>query len=96
MDLDESDMTVITNHFGHSLQVHNVWYRREESEAEITRMGRILLAIDEGESVKRKRIDDLQTAAPEDTGEESKFCNLSFDFNMPKLVLYQIFEVVKP
>ena len=41
-------VTWITNHFGHSRDVHFAWYRKEESTVELTKMAKLLVAVDEG------------------------------------------------
>ena len=59
MQLNDAEMSWITNHFGHTKDVHYAWYRQEESTIELTKMAKILNAVDDGEDLKRKQIDDL-------------------------------------
>ena len=42
LDMTDAELTWITNHFGHSRDVHFVWYRKEESTVELTKMARKL------------------------------------------------------
>ena len=44
---------------GHTKDTHFAWYRKESSTIELTKIGRILTAVDEGKHVKKKTIDDL-------------------------------------
>ena len=47
---------------GHTKDTHFVWYRKESSTIELTKIGRILTAVDEGKHVKKKTIDDLMNS----------------------------------
>ena len=47
---------------GHTKDTHFAWYRKESSTIELTKIGRILTAVDEGKHVKKKTIDDLMNS----------------------------------
>ena len=59
LDMTDAELTWLTNHFGHTKNVHFAWYRKEDSTIELTKMARVLCAVDSGESVKNKKIDEL-------------------------------------
>ena len=67
--MSESELTWVTNHFGHTKDQRN-WYRREDATIEIAK---VLLAVnsDESRNVQSKRIDDL---LKEVSGESKCFC----------------------
>lgn len=47
-DLDENSMRWLADHLGHNLDVHREFYRLRESTIEITKVARLLCAMDEG------------------------------------------------
>lgn len=59
LDLTDAEITWVTNHMGHTRNVHFSWYRQEESTIELTKIAKLLLAVDSNESLKNKKIDDL-------------------------------------
>lgn len=59
LDMKESELTWVTNHLGHSVNVHKQWYRQEESTMELTKVARVLMAKDDGINFKNKKMDDL-------------------------------------
>ena len=65
LDITDSELTWITNHMGHSKDVHLNWYRKEDATIELTKVAKVLVALDSGQgrNVQNKRIDDL---LPED------------------------------
>ena len=54
----DAELTWITNHFGHSRDVHFAWYRKEESTVELTKMAKLLVAVDEGKKIKNQKTDN--------------------------------------
>lgn len=79
LDINEAELTWITNHMGHTKDVHMSWYRKEDSTLELTKVAKVLHAVDRGDEMKNKRIDDLHmegnegvTDSDEDQEEESK------------------------
>ena len=59
LGMTDAELTWITNHFGHSKDVHFAWYRKEESTVELTKMAKLLVAVDKGKKVKNQKIDDV-------------------------------------
>jgi len=47
-DLSENDLRWLADHLGHNLDVHREYYRLKDSTVELSKVSRILLAIDEG------------------------------------------------
>jgi len=64
--MSDGELTWVTNHMGHSKNTHFAWYRKESSTIELTKMARVLSAVDKGKSIKNKKIDNLG-----DSGDES-------------------------
>lgn len=71
-----SELTWVTNHFGHTKNVHKNWYRREDSTIELTKVAKVLLAVDsdDSRSIQNKKIDELL----EETNESKKFDCLNY------------------
>lgn len=59
LDMSDAELSWITNHFGHTINVHYQWYRREDATVELTKMARVLTAVDDGETIQNKKIDNL-------------------------------------
>ena len=61
LDMSESELTWVTNHFGHTKDIHRNWYKKEDATIELTKTAKVLLAVDSDESrnMQSKRIDDL-------------------------------------
>ncbi|XP_065642704.1 uncharacterized protein LOC136074327 [Hydra vulgaris] len=59
LDMNDAELTWLTNHFGHTKDVHMNWYRKEDATIELTKVAKVLVAIDDGKSVKNKKIDDV-------------------------------------
>ena len=59
LDMNDAELTWLTNHFGHTKNVHHSWYRREDATIEVTRVAKVLEAVDHGENVKSQKIDSL-------------------------------------
>lgn len=51
-DLKEGDLSWLADHMGHNLNIHREFYRLKESTVELTKVARILCAIDEGNAHK--------------------------------------------
>ena len=62
LDMTDAELTWLTNHMGHSKNVHFAWYRREDTTIELTKVAKVLSAIDEGEDIANKKIDALMCA----------------------------------
>nr|CAI5821174.1 unnamed protein product [Callosobruchus analis] len=51
-DLKENEADWLARHLGHDIQIHRDFYRLHESAVELTKVSRILLAVDSGQSTK--------------------------------------------
>ena len=61
MDMNDAELTWLTNHFGHTKHVHFQWYRKEDATLELTKVAKVLMAVDDGQSVKNEMIDQIST-----------------------------------
>ena len=59
LDMSDAELSWVTNHFGHTKGVHFQWYRKEDATVELTKMARVLTAVDDGETIQNKKIDNL-------------------------------------
>ena len=59
LDINSAELTWITDHLGHSIDVHKNWYRQEESTIEVTKVAKILVAKDAGENFTNKKISEI-------------------------------------
>ena len=59
LDINSAELTWITDHLGHSIDVHKNWYRQEESTIEVTKVAKILVAKDAGENFTNKKIAEI-------------------------------------
>lgn len=77
LDMTDAELTWVTNHFGHNKDIHFQWYRKEDATVEITKIAKILVAIDDGKSLKNKKIDDVlqhnEISASQSEGERELF-----------------------
>ena len=65
LDMSTAELTWITNHMGHTKNVHFAWYRKEDATLELTKMAKILTAVDENRSLS---LDDIQCLYGNDSG----------------------------
>ena len=61
VDLDEREMNWLARHMGHDLSVHKDFYRLHESTIELSKVSRLLLAVDQGSAGKwaGKKLDEI-------------------------------------
>ena len=59
LDMSQAELTWLTNHMGHTHNVHFAWYRKEDSHIELTKVAKILTAVDKGKKLKNKKIDNV-------------------------------------
>ena len=59
LDMNKAELSWVTDHLGHSADVHKRWYRQEESTVELTKVAKILVAKDKGKSFHSKKIKDI-------------------------------------
>ncbi|XP_066923621.1 uncharacterized protein [Clytia hemisphaerica] len=69
MQLNDAELGWMTTHMGHTKDVHLGFYRQEDSTIELTKVAKVLCAVDQGAELKNKKIDDLLT---ENNVEESR------------------------
>ena len=62
LDMTDAELTWLTNHMSHSKNVHFAWYRKEDTTVKLTKVAKVLSAIDEGEDIANKKIDALMCA----------------------------------
>ena len=72
LDLSNGGLTWLTNHMGHTKDVHMAWYRKEDATIELTKAAKVLSAIDEGEDLSNKNIDSLM--AVDDSEDRCLIC----------------------
>ena len=60
-DLSENDLKWLAKHLGHDLNVHREYYRLKDSTVELSKVSRLLSAIDEGNagSLMEKKLADI-------------------------------------
>ncbi|KAF5274424.1 hypothetical protein FQR65_LT04340 [Abscondita terminalis] len=62
INLTENETDWLARHLGHDVRVHRDFYRLHESAVELTKVSRLLLAVDSGQTHKfsGKKLDDIQ------------------------------------
>ena len=71
--MTDAELTWITNHFGHSKEVHFAWYRKEESTVELTEMAKLLVADDKDKKIKKQKIDDVLNTSETNNASDTEF-----------------------
>ncbi|XP_057309464.1 uncharacterized protein LOC130647571 isoform X2 [Hydractinia symbiolongicarpus] len=74
LDMTDGELTWLTNHMGHTNATHLQWYRKEDSTIELTKVAKVLTAVDTGKSIKNKKIDRVLEELPRkgsESGSES-------------------------
>ena len=46
LDMNAAELEWVTEHLGHTADVHRVWYRQEASTLELTKVAKLLVAKD--------------------------------------------------
>ena len=59
LDMNNAELEWITEHLGHTQDVHKTWYRQEASTVELTKVAKILIAKDVGVEFTNKKMNDL-------------------------------------
>ena len=54
LDMNATELEWVTEHLGHTADVHHIWYRQEVSTLELTKVAKLLVAKDKGISFKNK------------------------------------------
>ena len=59
--LNDTEMEWLWNHMGHSIQIHKQYYRLQDSAIELSKVSRLLLAIDSGKgaSLQGKKLEEI-------------------------------------
>ena len=56
LDMNNAELTWLTNHFEHTKDVHMTWYRKQDANVELMKVAKVLMAVDTGNKVKNKKI----------------------------------------
>jgi hypothetical protein len=48
LNLNEGELEWLSNHLGHSVDVHQEFYRNQESTVELGKVAKMLIAVDNG------------------------------------------------
>ncbi|XP_066926579.1 uncharacterized protein [Clytia hemisphaerica] len=72
LDMNDAELTWITNHMGHTKDIHLNWYRKEDATLELTKVAKVLYAVDRGDNLKNMRIDDLGTEHDSEEPKETR------------------------
>ena len=61
-DLNSSEIEWLANHLGHSVGIHQEYYRLHDNAVELPKVSRLLLAVDsgKGEAFKGRRLDEIE------------------------------------
>ena len=59
LDMNNAELEWVTEHLGHTGDVHKTWYRQEASTVELTKVAKLLIAKDKGVDFKNKKMKDL-------------------------------------
>ena len=62
LDMTDAELTWLTNHMGHSKNVHFALYRKEDTTIELKKVAKVLSAIHEDEDIANKKVDGLMCA----------------------------------
>ena len=76
LDMNEAELSWVTDHLGHSADVHKLWYRQEESTVELTKVAKVLMAKDNGERFHNKTMAELCGSSSATKSSKQKVCNL--------------------
>ena len=61
-DLNSNEIEWLANHLGHNVDIHQEYYRLHDNAIELSKVSRLLLAVDsgKGEAFKGNRLDKIQ------------------------------------
>ena len=62
LDMTNAELDWMTEHLGHTQDVHRQWYRREASTIEFTKVAKLLTAKDNNVNFKNKKMTDITGA----------------------------------
>ena len=72
MDMNDAELIWLSNHFCYTRNAYFQWYRKEDATPELTKVAKVLVAVDDSQSVKNKRIDQMSSGEQEPV---SSCCN---------------------
>lgn len=55
LDMTKEELNSVSDHLGHSVDVHKAWYRQEELTIELTKVAKVLMAKDRGEVLQTRK-----------------------------------------
>ena len=64
MDMHNPELIWLTNHFGYTRNVYFQWYRKEDATLEL-KVAKVFVVVDDSQSVKNKRIDQMSSGEQE-------------------------------
>ncbi|XP_069134400.1 uncharacterized protein [Argopecten irradians] len=70
MNLNDGELEWLSNHLGHSINVHREYYRNQESAIELGKVAKMLLAVDAGNALADVRKRDVDVAIDESGSEQ--------------------------
>ena len=59
LDMNNAELEWVTEHLGHTPDVHKTWYRQEASTVELTKVAKLLIAKDNNVNFKNKKMRDI-------------------------------------
>ena len=59
LDMNNAELEWVTEHLGHTADVHKTWYRQEASTIELTKVAKLLIAKDKNVNFKNKKMKDI-------------------------------------
>ena len=62
LNMTNAELDWMTEHLGHTQDVHRQWYRREASTIEFTKVAKLLTAKDNNVTFKNKKMTDITGA----------------------------------
>ena len=65
LDITDAELSWLTHYMGHTKDTHFVLYRKEHSHVELTKVAKVLTAMDSVENIQNKKIDDVLHAGSE-------------------------------
>ena len=60
--MNDAELDWVTEHLGHTQDVHRQWYRQEASTRELTKVAKLLIAKDNNVNFKNKKMTDITGA----------------------------------
>ena len=93
LDMTDAQLSWITDHMGHTKDIHKQWYRQEESTIELTKVANVLLAIDRNENLTNKKIDELNQGEYFSVSKNIQFLSAVYNFVACFLHIYLVIHL---